>query len=318
MVPPGIEWVTSPYVKGGMVWKYSLGEKIPTRKPDEPLIYLLIEDKTGEKGVFKGMDLGQKTINDFGKQWEYYKDINGFFGSIDLFQDIVYPFLRSDQLKGCRVDEIGSGSGRIVNMLIEAGADHVVAIEPSEAFRILCNNVKEPEKVTFLKMTGDQLPEYGDLDYVFAIGVLHHIPNPKPVVEAAYKALKPGGHFLVWLYGKEGNNLYLTIVNPLRKITRRLPHLFLLALVWIIYFPASLYSKLCKIFPLNLHEYMIYVFGKMSPEKQRLIIYDQLNPAYAKYYTREEAMRLLEDGGFVDVKIHHRHGYSWTVIGTKP
>jgi SAM-dependent methyltransferase len=39
------------------------------------------------------------------------------------------------------------------------------------------------------------------------IGVLHHITDPKPSVEAAYKALRPGGHFLVWLYGKEGDNL---------------------------------------------------------------------------------------------------------------
>jgi hypothetical protein len=67
-----------------------------------------------------------------------------------------------------------------------------------------------------------------------------------------------------------------------------------------------------------LKEYVSHVFGKMSPEKQKLIIYDQLNPAYAKYYTRPEAEKLLKDKKFVNVRIHHRHGYSWTVIGTKP
>jgi hypothetical protein len=56
----------------------------------------------------------------------------------------------------------------------------------------------------------------------------------------------------------------------------------------------------------------------MPPEKQRLIIYDQLNPAYAKYYMKREAVKLLLDGGFINVRVHHRHGYSWTVIGTKP
>ncbi|MGA2318513.1 MAG: hypothetical protein ABSG71_19365 [Thermodesulfobacteriota bacterium] len=57
---------------------------------------------------------------------------------------------------------------------------------------------------------------------------------------------------------------------------------------------------------------------KMSPEKRRLIIYDQLNPSYAKYYTRREAEILLIDGKFKNVRTHHRHGYSRTVIGTKP
>jgi hypothetical protein len=47
-------------------------------------------------------------------------------------------------------------------------------------------------------------------------------------------------------------------------------------------------------------------------------MYDQLNPAYAKYYTRTEAIDLLERAGFVNVRVHHRHGYSWTVIGEKP
>jgi hypothetical protein len=56
----------------------------------------------------------------------------------------------------------------------------------------------------------------------------------------------------------------------------------------------------------------------MSPEKRRLIMYDQLNPAYAKYYTRSEAENLLLNGGFINVRVHHHHGYSWTVIGTKP
>ena len=27
---------------------------------------------------------------------------------------------------------------------------------------------------------------------------------------------------------------------------------------------------------------------------------------------------LLADAGFVDVRIHHRHGYSWTVTGVRP
>jgi len=50
---------------------------------------------------------------------------------------------------------------------------------------------------------------------------------------------------------------------------------------------------------------------------RRLVIYDQLNPAYAKYYTREEAQDLLARQGFVDIRLHHRHGVSWTVLGTK-
>ena len=259
-----------------------------------------------------------QTIKDFGKQWLKYSDNEGYYGSLEFFSDILTPFLKIDEMKGCKVAEIGSGTGRIVNMLLQTGVKHVIATEPSDAFEVLCHNILSPEKVTCLKITGDQLPPYGDLDYIFAIGVLHHIMDPAPVVEAAFKALRSGGHFFVWLYGKEGNGLYLALIAPLRILTKRLPHYVLATLVEIIYWPLLFYIKFCRRLPLPLRGYMLLVLEKMSPEKRRLIIYDQLNPSYAKYYSRSEAEKLLVDGGFIDVRLHHRHAYSWTVIGTKP
>ena len=85
-----------------------------------------------------------------------------------------------------------------------------------------------------------------------------------------------------------------------------------------VYWPSLVYLKLCHRFPLPLRGYLLSIFEKMSPAKRRLIFYDQLNPSYAKYYSRSEAEKLLVDGGFVDVQLHHRHGYSWTVVGTRP
>jgi hypothetical protein len=46
-------------------------------------------------------------------------------------------------------------------------------------------------------------------------------------------------------------------------------------------------------------------------------VFDQLNPAYAKYYTKEEAIDLLRSAGFSNIEIHHRHGYSWTIVGER-
>jgi SAM-dependent methyltransferase len=259
-----------------------------------------------------------QTIKDFGEQWLKYPDNEGYYGSLELFSDILSPFLEPEDLKNCKVAEIGSGAGRIVNMLLESGVQHVVAVEPSDSFSVLVRNIRNSERVTPLEITGDHLPAYGDLDYIFSIGVLHHIPEPGPVVEAAYRALRPGGRFLVWLYGKEGNGLYLAFTKPLRVITKRLPHRPLACLVETIYWPLMAYVHLCRILSLPLKKYMTSVLYKMSPQKRRLIIYDQLNPSYAKYYTRREAETLLIDGKFKNVRTHHRHGYSWTVIGTKP
>ncbi len=260
-------------------------------------------------------DLSTKTIQDFGQQWTIYRDNEGFYGSQALLANVLGPLLSLDALKGARVAEVGSGTGRIVKMLLESGADHVTCLEPSDAFAVLCENLKFTDKVTCLHDTGDHLPQDGNFDFVFAIGVLHHIPDPAPVVDAVFSALSSGGRFLVWLYGKEGNELYLRVSTLLRLLTTRLPHFLLVPIVRMLDIVLLAYLQLCRLWPLPLKEYM-YIIRNLSPDKRRLVIYDQLKPAFAKYYTREEAQALLSRK-FTDIQTYHRRGYSWTVIGTK-
>jgi len=264
-------------------------------------------------------NLTEWSISDFGDQWTRYQDNEGYYGSLSLFRDMFHPILTPDEIAGQQVAEIGSGTGRIVNMLMGAGAAHVHAVEPSEAYGVLCANVKKyGNRVSTYNLKGDELPARGDLDMVFSVGVLHHIPDPVPVVRAAYAALRPGGRMAIWLYGREGNGLYLSLIEPLRKFTMRLPHPVLAALVWAMDLPLVVYVALCKFLPLPLHGYMTEVVAQLDGSKRRLTVYDQLNPAYAKYYTRREAEDLLKSGGFTDIQIHHRHGYSWSLVGTKP
>ncbi|NEQ64725.1 MAG: class I SAM-dependent methyltransferase [Symploca sp. SIO2D2] len=261
----------------------------------------------------------EQTIVDFGKQWKKYQTNEGYYASVELLSDIFGPLVNLNELQGAKVAEIGSGTGRIVNMLLACGVDTVTAIEPSKAYDVLLENTNHAkERVTCLQVTGNLLPTEENFDYILSIGVLHHIEKPLPCVQAAFSALKPGGRFLIWLYGKEGNTLYLVIATFFRAITTILPDSLLEILVRIIDWNLVVWMKLCQFFPLPLSQYMNGYLSKLSPANRRLTIFDQLNPAYAKYYTRQEALDLIKSGEFVDIKIYHRHGYSWTVIGTKP
>jgi SAM-dependent methyltransferase len=265
-------------------------------------------------------DLQSRTISNFGHQWTTYTDNSGYYGSKDLLADMIQPLLAVEDLAGKRVAEIGSGTGRIVNMLLAAEVASVVAVEPSDAIQVLEHNTAHAgERVKLCHCLGDQIEPGQDLDYVVSIGVLHHIPQPDATVQAVRQALKPGGKFLVWLYGKEGNGAYLSLVLPLRALTSRLPHWLLVGLSHALTVILGGYIALCRIASaLPLAGYMRNVIGHFSYAKRYLVVYDQLCPAYAKYYTRAEAVGLLQHNGFTDVQVHHRHGYSWTVIGTAP
>jgi SAM-dependent methyltransferase len=267
----------------------------------------------------EGSDAQRRTIADFGEQWSAYRDNEGYYGSLALFRDMFQPLVSPEDVAGRRVADIGSGTGRIVGMLLSAGAAHVLAVEPSKAFDVLRANLAgAADRVSFLKADGESLPPTGDLDFVFSFGVLHHIVDPLPTARAAFRALRPGGKLVLWLYGREGNRLYLALILPLRAVTIRLPHAALAALTSALCIVTDAYVFLCRFLPLPMRRYMLGVMAKLTPEKRRLNIYDQLNPAYAKYYTRRECAELMRAAGFTGVELHHRHGYSWSVVGTKP
>lgn len=232
---------------------------------------------------------------------------------------MIAPLFPPEELRGCRVADIGSGSGRIVRMLVALGASHVIAVEPSSAFEVLeANTVDLRDQVTYLNVRGEDLPGDKALDFVFSIGVIHHIPDPAPTLLAAYDALRPGGRVVLWLYGREGNELYLAIVRPIRLITSRLPPGFLLLLSRALALPLAVYVRACAWLPLPLRNYARSHLLKLTRRQLVATIYDQLKPAYAKYYAHEEAVSLVESAGFTDARLHHRHGYSWTVVAVKP
>jgi len=262
--------------------------------------------------------LRDATIRDFGEQWTRYTENDGHYASLDMLRDILEPLLPLSQVAGKRVLEIGAGSGRIVRMLLAAGAGSVVAVEPSDAVAVLRRNTADSaDRVEIRHQRGDQISSEPPNDMIVSIGVLHHIVDPNPVVAAAHAALKPGGTLLVWLYGREGNGLYLAVFGPLRALTRRLPDTVLRGLCHLLTAMLAGYVAAARRLPIPMHVYCRNVLGRYGYAHLFLTVFDQLNPAYAKYYSHAEAQALLEGAGFVRIRLHHRHGYSWTVIGER-
>lgn len=260
--------------------------------------------------------LSDRTIEDFGEQWTTFQDASGFFGSKNLLADFLEPFDVAN-ISNTRMADIGAGTGRHVAACLEFGAKEVFAIEPSQAVEVIRKRFATDGRVKILNIRGDQISADLNLDLIMSVGVIHHIPDPHPVVCAAYNALRPGGVLVVWLYGYEGNKLYLAFALPLRFLLRPFPLRIVYSISWILDLPLRLYISACKVFSaLPLAVYMTQILGRLPPDKRRLVIYDQLKPAYAKYYKKDEAIDLLQKAGF-EVEAHHRKGYSWLVIGHK-
>ena len=261
----------------------------------------------------------QQTIKDFGAQWLRYKSNEGYYASLDMFNDILCGLAEAKDFQGKKVADIGSGTGRIVNMLLDAGASQVDAVEPSDAFDVLVANThSRNDKINYHHCSGKQIPQGRSFDYILSIGVLHHIKDPALVVDASFNALRKGGKMIIWLYGYEGNELYLRFVLPIRKLTSKLPDVVLDVICKILCAILSVYARLCKYIRLPMRNYMINHYANLDWKHRSWTLFDQLNPEYSKYYKRSEAISLLVNAGFVGIDLRHRHGYSWTVLGRKP
>ena len=266
-----------------------------------------------------GFEVTEKTIEDFGAQWTRNTDNEGYYGSVQLLYDIVGGLVLPEELRGARVADIGSGTGRIVNMLLDGEVQSVIAVEPSAAFDVLkVNTAERASSIEYVRGPGEALPADRELDFVFSLGVIHHIPKPDPVLRAAYASLRPGGSVVLWLYGYEGNEVYLAVARPLRLLTTHLPDAVVDVLSAGLDYALDPYIALARRLPLPMRDYFVGHYGKLDRKKRRLTVFDQLNPAYAKYYRREEVVSLLERSGFVDIEVEARHGYSWTARGRRP
>ncbi|MCO6431886.1 MAG: class I SAM-dependent methyltransferase [Deltaproteobacteria bacterium] len=263
------------------------------------------------------------TIDDFSEQWTHFTSNDGYFASEEILQDHFGDLLQLPEITGTRVCEVGSGNGRFLKILSKY-ASEVVGIEPSDAINVSQAFTKEIPNVRHLKAAVENLGEMagnsehgfllGEFDYVFCIGVLHHLPHPIEALANMRKILNNKGRLIVWVYGKEGNEAYLRIFRPIRAVTVRLPHRLLLWCSWPLALTARCYGWLCRLIPLPLHSYFRRVLNRCSWKTLVMNVYDQLNPRIANYWSRSEIEALFRAAGFNQLRFFHRHGYSWTVV----
>jgi SAM-dependent methyltransferase len=269
----------------------------------------------------------RKTAAAFGFEWQHFAEMHGEYEG--QFLDWLEPIDR-DFFRGKRVLDAGCGTGRHAYFASQFGAREVVALDLSEAVETARRVVSEFEVADVVQ--GDLLrppfrtaAEGGGFDFVYSIGVLHHLPDPEAGFRSLLRFLRPGGTIAVWVYGYENNGLVRNVVEPLRRVSTKVPPPLLRWLAWplgaafhglarAVYRPLAKRSIGARL-PLN--EYMVSV-ADFSFRQNYSIVFDQLVAPTAAYIKEAEIRKWFDESGLEDVVISHRHGNSWRGQGRVP
>jgi SAM-dependent methyltransferase len=248
----------------------------------------------------------------FGYEWHTYAEVRPEYA--EQFRRWTVH-LSPEDWRGKFFLDVGCGMGRNSFWPMTFGAAGGVAIDVDQRSLASARRTLAPYPgVEVRERSAYAIDEDGRFDIVFSIGVIHHLEAPKRALAAMVKAAKPAGKVLIWVYGRENNGLIVHVLTPLRKLVfSRLP----VGIVHHLSLYPSLVLWLALRLGLNSIEYF-RLLRRLSLRHLRSIVFDQMLPKIANYWSRETVDAMMRESTLVDIRLAWVNEMSWSAIGTKP
>lgn len=268
----------------------------------------------------------EKTAESFAFEWETFSDMRGewkknfdfYFEPAGLFGE-PFDFAQGKEKVAL---EVGCGNGRHTMYAAKAFKE-LVSVDLGGAVDVAFKNNKASGNIHFIQADIDNLPfRENSFDFVFCLGVLHHLPRPEAGFKKLVALAKEQGNILIYIYHsfspKTFNFYLLGVVNFFRQATSRLPHRLLYTLcypiAWASYvflvWPYKFFFKkfIKKGWPLG--AYADYTFFVMLNDT-----FDRFSAPIENRYSRQQALDWYTHVGLKDIKI--LGGSGWRLFGKK-
>jgi len=248
----------------------------------------------------------------FGYEWAQYNEI------LPESRLQLERWLGSTGLLSFRdksVLDVGCGMGRNPYWMATVGARAITCIDADErCVELTRANLSSFSEITVHHLSVfDLTPEaVGQFDRVTCIGVLMILADPRTALERMWECVAPGGDLVLWVYAREGNRALLPFITVVRAVGSRLP---LPVVDKMARAATSVVLPVIKIIPIQTEYYRH--LRRLSRKNVQSIIFDQMIPRNAAYWSRDQLLQLLS---VIPAKPHIElvQGNSWHVRIQKP
>lgn len=220
--------------------------------------------------------------------------------------------------------DAGCGSGRW-SMLVSPRVGHLHLLDASAAALAVARaNLHGVSNLTFHECSVGDIPlPDGSLDFVFSLGVLHHVPDTEGAVRAIAAKLKPGAPFLLYLYYALDNRpaWYRTlwkVSDFFRVVVSRQPHPVRLAVsglfAALVYWPLARAAALLSAADVSTAALPLVYYSDKSFYVMRTDAYDRFCTRLEKRFTRAEIERMMRGAGLEQIRFSDSAPY-WCAVG---
>jgi SAM-dependent methyltransferase len=283
-----------------------------------------------EKKLISNFDIGNDnidmdTVTSFGEEWSKFKDFSD--ADIQIAGDQYFDIVPEEIYKNKYILDVGCGTGRWSKYLARL-ASNIEAIDPSEAVFSAAALLQNEDNVRISRASVDNIPfEDNSFDFVFSLGVLHHIPDTQNAMEKSINKVKLGGYFLVYLYYALDNRglifkLLFNASNLLRRGISRLPpvakRLVCDVLALFIYLPFIIFSKLIRMFGFSsfLNHVPLSYYADKSMNIIRNDSLDRFGTPLEQRFTKDEIRQMMVKSGLEEITFSEKAPF-WHAIGKK-
>lgn len=271
--------------------------------------------------------IDKKTVQSFGDEWEKFSSFSEteIKNIGDEYFDIVDESILNSN---STVLDMGCGSGRWSKYLAP-NVKFIEAIDPSDAIFSATKLLSNVNNIRITQASSDNIPFNDEtFDFVFSLGVLHHIPETQTALIDTVKKVKKGGHVLIYLYYNLDNRgvLYKALFklsSLIRYIVAALPkwakHIVCDFIAITVYMPLILVSRIVQKMIPNKSTYqklpLAYYVGK-SFNVIRNDALDRFGTPLEQRFSKKKIKQMMEKAGLRDINFSNNSPY-WHAIGKR-